>query len=303
MGMGKKCPQADRASFEARLGAAVDYLEDRLDGDRGPADAEGAARAAGWSKWHFMRLFQAASGMAVAEYVHARRLSRASRALAASSASVLDVALETGYDSQAAFARAFRRTFGLAPSDYRKAARAGKAPPLALTEPFEPRLPFEPQDAHGRIVELPELDLVGVGTRASIRAYASFSELPRFWDDWFRSRRWREVPDSPPDRPVYGLCGPAVDAEFEYLICVESPPKCAAPPRWRRIKAPAGRYAVFEASGSQPRAIQEATLAAYLRWLPVSNLARGDGWDMEVYYPGPSGRPRRAELRLPLAGA
>jgi hypothetical protein len=61
--MGRRRPLSggeERDSFEARLGRAVDYLEERLDGSRGTADAEGAAEAAGWSKWHFMRLFQAA---------------------------------------------------------------------------------------------------------------------------------------------------------------------------------------------------------------------------------------------------
>lgn len=286
--------------MENRLGRAVDYLEARLDGSLGPAEASGAAEAAGWSKWHFMRLFQAASGMPVAEYVRRRRLARAARTLATSRSSILEIALESGYESQAAFARAFARRFGLAPTAYRRACAAGQAPRIRLQEPFEPRLPFEPPEPVVRLEELPALDLLGVSTMTSVHAYESFEELPRFWDDWMRRRRWRELPLAPAERPMYGLCGPSIDAEFEYAICVEAPPSITPPPGWKRFTLLAGLRAIFSAKGALPTAIQEATLAAYAKWLPGSGMERGEGWDVEAYYPGEPGRPCRSEVWIPL---
>jgi AraC family transcriptional regulator len=242
--------------------------------------------------------------MAVAEYVRRRRLSLAAIALAGSGVSALEAAVEAGYASQAAFSRAFAREFGLSPTGFRRrfAMRdGGVGIPPGLVAPFEPRLPFEPPQPRVRVAELPGLSLLGVGIRSGFRAYASFRELPIFWDDWMRRRRWREVPNLEPGRPVYGLCAPSIEREFEYYICVEAPEGVAGPPGWRKLPVAPGRYAISEASGPQPLAIQGATLAAYARWLPASGFGRGSGWDVEAYFPRIPGEPDKSELRLPLA--
>lgn len=293
-------------SFEVRLGRAVDYLEERLDGTLGEPSPAGAARAAGWSEWHFMRLFRAASGMAVGEYVRARRLSRAAAALSRSGISVLEAAVEAGYESQAAFSRAFARAFGLSPTEYRRrfalAGTDARSDPLAavhlpgLIGPFEPRLPFEPPEPRVHVATLPALALLGVGARSRFHAYESFRDLPRIWEDWLKRRRWIEVPALEPDKPIYGLCAPSVESEFAYYICVEPPAATRPPPGWKRIDVPAGRYAISYAEGPQPRAIQGATLAAYAKWLPASGFARGPGWDVETYY----GDGTSCELRIPI---
>jgi AraC-like DNA-binding protein len=52
------------------------------------------------------------------------RLQLAARQLQAAGASVKTIALQAGYDSEAAFSRAFKREFGLAPGAWRKARTA-----------------------------------------------------------------------------------------------------------------------------------------------------------------------------------
>jgi predicted transcriptional regulator YdeE len=153
------------------------------------------------------------------------------------------------------------------------------------------------------IVDWGPLVLFGITTRASVRAYRSFSELPRFWDDWMRRRRWREIALPAVARPLYGLCGPAADQEFEYAICLEASADTRLPQGWQRFEVAGCRRAIFHAEGPQPRAIQEATLAAYARWLPASGMARGEGFDLEVYYPEAGDGACRSEVRIPLPEA
>jgi len=52
-------------------------------------------------------------------------MSRAARRLRDGGATVRQIAKEIGYDSEFAFARAFKRATGSAPGQYRKLAQAG----------------------------------------------------------------------------------------------------------------------------------------------------------------------------------
>ena len=72
------------------------------------------------------------------------RLELAAEALRTTSRSVLQIAGEVGYESEAAFNRAFKRRFGKPPAQYRRAAReqrrsaggaAGPAPPTGVSVP------------------------------------------------------------------------------------------------------------------------------------------------------------------------
>jgi AraC-like DNA-binding protein len=53
----------------------------------------------------------------------------AARSLRDTDAKVLDVALEVGYENEAAFARAFRRAVGESPAAWRRSRRAENARP------------------------------------------------------------------------------------------------------------------------------------------------------------------------------
>ena len=78
------------------------------------------AAQAGLSKFHFQRLFKAATGVSPSRYHINLRMEEARRLLRETRMSVLDVALEVGYTDPSHFARLFRRETGLSPSEYRR---------------------------------------------------------------------------------------------------------------------------------------------------------------------------------------
>jgi AraC family transcriptional regulator len=78
-----------------------------------------AARA-GLSRFHFQRLFKAATGVPPSQYHINLRMNEARRLLRETKMGVVDVALEVGYANPSHFARLFRRETGLSPSDYRR---------------------------------------------------------------------------------------------------------------------------------------------------------------------------------------
>jgi AraC-like DNA-binding protein len=83
------------------------------------------ARATGVPRATLTRRFAALTGQSPMSYLAAWRMSLAARRLRDSDATVRQIAREVGYDSEFAFARAFKRATGSAPGQYRKLAQGG----------------------------------------------------------------------------------------------------------------------------------------------------------------------------------
>jgi AraC-like DNA-binding protein len=89
-----------------------------------PVDLESAARRAGVSPYHFLRLFAGIVGVTPHQYLLRSRLRRAARALAEDDRAVSDIALDVGFADLSNFVRTFHRAAGLSPRGFRQAARA-----------------------------------------------------------------------------------------------------------------------------------------------------------------------------------
>jgi AraC family transcriptional regulator len=85
-----------------------------------PIDRETLASVAGFSVPHFHRVFTAHVGESAASYVRRIRMERAGRKLRMGAVDITEVALAAGYDSHAAFGKAFKQQFGLSPSEFRQ---------------------------------------------------------------------------------------------------------------------------------------------------------------------------------------
>jgi AraC-like DNA-binding protein/mannose-6-phosphate isomerase-like protein (cupin superfamily) len=107
-------------STDPIIQAAMNYTQAHL------ADISGRAVASsvGVSERTLRRRFLEATGSTWQQYLHRSRLMRATALLAQSRRTVLEVAIEVGYDSASAFGRAFYAFTGEHPSSYSKRARA-----------------------------------------------------------------------------------------------------------------------------------------------------------------------------------
>ena len=85
-----------------------------------PLDRQRLAQVAGFSVPHFHRVFSAHVGESAISYIRRIRLERAGRKLRMGAVDITEVALAAGYDSHAAFSKAFRQHFGLSPSEFRQ---------------------------------------------------------------------------------------------------------------------------------------------------------------------------------------
>lgn len=81
------------------------------------------AKVAGLSRAPFARRFHRATGTSPRRWLTAHRLDIARRRLVESSVGLAMIADDIGYATEFAFAKAFKRRFGLAPGIYRRRAR------------------------------------------------------------------------------------------------------------------------------------------------------------------------------------
>lgn len=91
--------------------------------------AEDLSRGAGLSRSAFADRFTRIMGETPMRYLARQRLQRAAKRLQEPGASVARIAFEAGYESEAAFNRAFKRSFGTPPAAWRDSrARTGPEP-------------------------------------------------------------------------------------------------------------------------------------------------------------------------------
>jgi len=104
------------AMTDLHIGRALELVH------KTPADpwtVETLAKASGMSRSRFAERFTELVGVAPMAYVTEWRLQKALARLSSSKASVKEVAAQAGYQSAAAFARAFAQRFGIPPTDTR----------------------------------------------------------------------------------------------------------------------------------------------------------------------------------------
>lgn len=135
--------------YVARVNRAIDHIVRQLDQ---PLRLEAVAAAAGFSPFHFHRVFKALLGETLNTFVKRLRLERALYLMShAPRRSLTEVALACGFASSSDFSRSFRQRYGSAPSAFdlqafrqgrREAfdalmARAGGPPPVTQLPPGE----------------------------------------------------------------------------------------------------------------------------------------------------------------------
>jgi AraC family transcriptional regulator len=129
-------PASRQPSLEPRrLLRVLNYIDARL-GES--ISLDDLASEACLSPFHFARLFRQATGLAPHQYLTERRIRNAQQMIMSGHASLIEVALDSGFGSQANFCRAFRKATGVSPKAYRQLHRGRPvvAGPAALNGNF-----------------------------------------------------------------------------------------------------------------------------------------------------------------------
>jgi AraC family transcriptional regulator len=132
--------ESTRREYAARINRVVDHIQQHL---CDPLNLERLAAVACFSPFHFHRLFRSWMGETLQAFVHRLRLERAAQLLVFDrTKTISEIAVECGFASSGAFARAFKGAYGMRASDWRnskicesnrKTWEAGGGAPLGIS--------------------------------------------------------------------------------------------------------------------------------------------------------------------------
>ncbi|MEF1247240.1 AraC family transcriptional regulator [Vibrio owensii] len=254
---------------------------------------EDIAKQSCWSRWQLQRVFQAETGLTVANYVRELKLSQAAEELLDSKERVIDIALGLGFNSEISFSRSFKQMFGASPSQYRKAGkRVGLRKPIQVSETVSAEEKGALSFVNVRIDEREPFLVKGITSEISglFSLTQDFAQkVPQLW-----SRLEGEV--TLPDENVFQFIG-VVDltqssfdgTNIRYWAGVELKDEISIPQlpsiisdKLEVLSVPKQTYAVVKHCG--PIENLRYTLSWFvLNWLPKSGYRGVDGYELEVY--------------------
>lgn len=260
----------------------IDYIEDHLTDDVALRDV---SRAAGVSHWHFLRIFKALTNETLKFYIRSRRLANARLSLLESQDGILTIALEAGFESQAAFTRAFKQAFGVTPDRYRRLGDEHLFLEKVQIDTGYLRHIQDGVSPEPEIGDVPQHAMVGLATRfydvGSERNNIA-EKLPPLWADFMA--RFDEV-----ERKVPGVAYGAIrqtEADSEELQYVAAARvkggQPSVPDGMVEFEVPNATYATFEHRGL-PEDLDLTVSYIYSTWLLQSGMRHTYGPDLEIY--------------------
>ncbi|CAB3666181.1 AraC family transcriptional regulator [Achromobacter pestifer] len=271
-----------KSLYIQRLDPVLRWLAAYPDAD---PDLHQLADLACLSPYHFHRVYRAMMGETVNATVQRIRMHRAAVALAGSQAPLRDVAQRAGYESDAAFNRAFGAVFGIPPGRYR-AARSQPPDPKELAM-YPIAIEHFPGVTLAALAHRGSYQEIGSAfTRAFMLATGQGLASPEtigfgvYFDD----------PEQVPESQLRSLAGMPVA------------PDAALGGELERFDIPAGRCAILTYTGPYNE-MSKPYQWMFSEWLPASGMVPADFPMFEQYVNDPRTTPPaqlQTRICLPL---
>ncbi|MEO3948044.1 AraC family transcriptional regulator [Gorillibacterium sp. CAU 1737] len=271
--------------YRDHIARVIAFIEENLTQDLTIADC---ARVAGYSDYHFIRVFHYATNLTPADYIRKRRLTEIIKRLDRDT-TLSDLAYAYGFNSKENFTRAFTAEHKVRPSEFKSMQSS-----LKLYEP----LPFdtEPFSVTPDLVTLPSFSVV---------AYKSKEKAPPLFWNQYNCRKWSKRLSGGATVTDYGVCSWNLPlARLDYWIGIRKEDANGDLTSSEELHIPGGLYAVFTTPPATSFAFVNAIHRTWefinTEWLPHSGYWRTGGYEFETYTE--EARTFQEKIYIPLEG-
>jgi AraC family transcriptional regulator len=185
------------------LNSSINYIEQNL---KGKFEMEDVADKAGFSLFHFMRVFYSFTGYTLKGYIRERRLSEAARELLQSGKLVQELASEYGFETSETFIRAFKKEFQSTPDKFRRKNQLIKYTPRVKVQVCKITKGGMKMDY--KIKDMDDIKVVGIKRKIVTRE--SKKQIAALWEEF---NKIRESNEELSNLQTIGVCFP----EQKYL--------------------------------------------------------------------------------------
>lgn len=266
---------------------AIEFIEDHLKVETTVADI---AAAAGYSLFHFIRIFNQIVHHTPYDYLIRRRLSEAGRDLIQTDQRIIDIALDYQFKNHETFSRAFKRMFAMQPSQWRERAEI----PYRTVMPAFTRAYLEhinqPEIHQPELVERPETHFLGLMVQKRNQFSGSTSNFEAIFE---RIANLKTAPQ------FFGISS---QLQFEnltpfYFFGIETSSTNVLFPPFVHQNLPAGPYAEFTHKGRIDQILLTMDYILHT-WLPQSEYRPGLQVEIECFGENLPGEGTQSEWKI-----
>lgn len=255
--------------YQECIEKVIDYIEDNLKND---ITNDELAHVAGYSVYHFLRIFREVVRLTPADYIRKRRISEIVRCMERESRPISDIAFEYGFNSKENFVRAFKTEHHILPSEFKASQNS-----LKLYD----RICFDLQSfkVEGKVIRMEPFKLV---------AYSCDEAFPpNFWNK-YNVKQWSKKLSGGAVVEDYGVSLWNQERnKLEYYIGIKEADAKGDLDGTVTLNIEGGLYAVF----STPPATHFEFVNTIHKtwdyiidvWLPENGYEKADGYEFESY--------------------
>lgn len=255
-------------NYKEHIQKAIDFIEENL---KSEIDLDAAAKASGYSPYHFLRIFKEVAHLTPGDYIRKRRLTEIVK-LMDNYKSISDIAFLYGFNSKENFTRAFKSEHHILPTEYKKNLNS-----LKLYE--RQNYVLEDFQVEPVIIYLPSFSLTVFKSDES--------SPPNFWNKYNCKKLSKRLSGGKSCEDFGVNFWNTNQNILDYFIGIRTLEVVANIEDTMQIQIPGGQYACFKTPQTTHynfvNAIHRTWEYINRTWLPESEYRRTGGYEFETY--------------------
>lgn len=291
----------NKDQYVAQITIVLEFIEKNID-ER--LTLEVLAALAGFSPYHFHRIFSAYVGETLSSFIRRIKLQKAAYKLKYQNQNITELALTAGYETPAAFTRAFKQFYGIPPSMFKQENL--KQYYFNREESYYDYLKELMMDNFIGIKELDDITVITVkrAGKYSESASQAWSALCKFaYSNSIGKKNKIITPEAKFIGISYDDPGVTPEEKLRYEACISIEQDIETTGEVSKNTISGGKYAVFLHKGPYEK-FSDTYNAIFMEWLPSSGEQLSDSPCFELYLNRDPRRTKpenlRTEIYVPL---